>query len=132
MKAQEGRFYNILNEGDPLVLAQLDYLVPLREVWLCPLAELQQLNDMELPTLFFKPAEPFLLLRNTQEETPGEESLQICKVEPSHMEKKLFGNIPKHYMGEYRRRVFKLASENCQRLNHDCGGKIEWKWTAQR
>jgi len=128
--AQGGKFYNIMNEGDPVVLAQLDYLVPLKDVWLCPPAELQQLKDMELPQLFFKPVEPCLLLRYTQEGIPGEDSLQICKVEPSDLEKKLFGNIPRHYMDEYRRRVFKLALENCQRLNHDCGGRIEWESTA--
>ena len=101
----------MINEGDPVVLAQMDYAECLLEVYLSNTAELNERypEGFKIPDLPFKVSGDCLLLRCAYTNELAPDSLKDWKVEPEKLEKRLFGNVVIHPCYVYMKRVKKLA-----------------------
>jgi hypothetical protein len=103
----ESLFLSVINEGDPVVLAQEDYVAALLEVILVPesLFREKHPDGVQMPDPFFKISGNCILLRDPDPEDSNAEDIQPCMVASNIIESRLFGNPFVHGMKEYLSRI---------------------------
>jgi hypothetical protein len=104
-------FLSIINEGDPVPLAQKPYLELLLSVLILPMESLNEIyrEGVGIPNPEFRISGRCIVLQDKDETDVAEESVQANEFPPEDIEGALFGNILLHMMVEYDDRIQKLA-----------------------
>jgi hypothetical protein len=105
-----GSFLAVINEGDPVPLAQKEYILKLLEVYAKTSEKLveENLEAFAVPDPVMKLSGKCLLLRD---EDPGD--LKSFKIrafgtKAEVVQSKLFGNPLEHFMLEYQSRIYRV------------------------
>ncbi|MCJ1249615.1 hypothetical protein MMC30_006841 [Trapelia coarctata] len=99
-------FLSIVNEGDPVPLAQTKYVESLLEAYARPPPA--EAVDWELPDPYYSLSGTCILLRDTAPDDPDALDIQPFTLEPEALNKALFGNLMLHSMTEYCDRIIVL------------------------
>jgi hypothetical protein len=109
-----GRFWSIVNEGDPVPQAQEEFVKVLIKIYLMSRDEIerQHSNGLEIPLGHFRASGHPLILLDSDPDDMDAEGFLACTTSSSTLEKMLFGNPFVHPRAEYVRRVVQLAEAN--------------------
>lgn len=105
-----GRFIAIINEGDPVTLAQKEYILTLLEVYAKTLDRLkmEDLSTFTVPAPILKLSGQCILLRDQDPTQWGKLEIAPYSVAAEMLQQKLFGNPLEHFMFEYQTRVYRV------------------------
>jgi hypothetical protein len=110
----DGEFINVINEGDPVGLAQQAYIESLLDVFTLSESDLMKRypGPFAVPLPVMKAsAEKIVILRDPNPEDVRNEALEACLVNPEILETKLFGNILLHPINVYLEHLKKVAGD---------------------
>lgn len=96
----------LVNEGDPVPLAQTNYVESLLEAYARPPPAVTA--DWVLPDPYYSFSGACTLLRDMAPDEADVLDIQAFAAEPAVLTKALFGNLVLHSMAEYRSRVIML------------------------
>ena len=104
-------FLSIINEGDPVTLAQEEYLKTLISVYVMSAEQfaMKYPNGLLVPSPRLRVSGTCVVLRDKDQDDPDEEGIDAVEVAAENVEKKLFGNPLVHLMHVYLSRVEQLV-----------------------
>lgn len=112
--AKPGLFINIINEGDPVPLAQENYIYCLLDVFALPEHEIiTRCENFRVPPPVLYGSGDCLILRDADRNSADSAEIDACIVERRVLDTKLFGNPFVHSMKIYLERIEKLAGQAC-------------------
>ena len=97
-------FLSFANEGDPVPLAQPEYVNSLLKVYAVPFAAAQA-ADWPLPDPYYGFSGTCIVLRDMAPEDPNIVDIQAFTIDPAVLTRVIFGNLLLHSMAEYLNRV---------------------------
>lgn len=101
-----GLFLNIVNEGDPIILAQPEYINNLLKAYVSPPSATAGTWEIPAPTYLASGRQ--ILLRDTVEDGSDLEYTEAFCVDHSQMGLVIFGNPMRHSMTLYLNRVVEI------------------------
>lgn len=107
-------FLSIVNEGDPVPLAQTKYVESLLEAYARPPPA--EAVDWDLPDPYYSFSGTCILLRDTAPDDADVLDIQAFSAEPAMLNKALFGNLMLHSMTEYRDRIIMLEKQSLKNV----------------
>ena len=106
-------FLSFVNEGDPVPLAQTEYVKSLMEVYAVPSPA--QTVDLPLPVPFYGFSGTYIVLRDMAFEESEVEDVQAFTVNPAMLTRVIFGNFEFHSRDTYLNRVNILEERAAKR-----------------
>jgi len=94
-------FISFVNEGDPVPLAQEDYMRSLVKAWTQPFTG----GEWVVPPPFYLPSGDQVVLRGETDETGELKKVFPLHVDPTALEAVVFGDIVMHSMSIYVERI---------------------------
>ncbi len=112
--AESSLFLSILNEGDPVALAQEDYFKALISVYVLSPEELatKYPNGFAVPSPILRVSCTCIVLRDNDPDDMDEDGFDAVEVAAQDVEKTLFGYPFVHLMSVYSARVEQLAAQS--------------------
>ncbi|KAI1125635.1 Alpha/Beta hydrolase protein [Nemania abortiva] len=106
----QGKFFAVINEGDPVPLAQREYIYALLDVYGKSIKKLEEegLDKFKVPVPMMQLSGQCLLLRDEGPSRFLEFNIGAYSVEVDVLQSKLFGNPLEHFMIEYQSRIYRV------------------------
>jgi hypothetical protein len=106
----QGHFLAVINEGDPVPLAQEAYILKLLDVYSKTIPKLQEdgLDQFVVPHPVMKLSGDCILLRDENPEDANSFNIRAYSAKAEVLQSKLFGNPLEHFMIEYQARIYKV------------------------
>lgn len=111
-------FLSIINEGDPVCLAQTEYIKKLIDVFALSHREVTEKHAgyLDLPEPVYQYNGSCVFLRDKDPDDAETEGYEACFVQHSEMKGLLFGDLNAHKMDEYVSRLQTILHD--QRMRH--------------
>lgn len=108
---ESGQFLTIINEGDPVPLAQKKYMEALLDVYVLSREQLDERYPLgfQVPQPIFKLSGDCIVLQTIDTDGTEIRDLRAIKVRAHVIEGKLFGNTLAHLMRHYLQRIRSLS-----------------------
>ncbi|KAL9615894.1 MAG: hypothetical protein Q9160_009180, partial [Pyrenula sp. 1 TL-2023] len=107
-------FFAIINEGDPVPLAQEEYIKSLLSIYVLSKEAFENAYPDPpgyiVPTPKLRVSGPCLVLRDVDPDDPDETAIAAVDVEAKHLESRMFGNFLLHSLSIYIKRIEQLAN----------------------
>jgi hypothetical protein len=119
-----GRFFAVINEGDPVPLAQKEYILALLEVYAKASVTLLEegLDELTMPDPVMKLSGDCVLLRDEDPDNVQSFKIGAYSARAEVLQSKLFGNPLEHFIIEYLSRVYcvlELEASNDKEMDID-------------
>jgi hypothetical protein len=105
---------SFINEGDPVPLAQEEYMHSLVQAYTQPVTK----TEWEVPRPFYLPSGNQVVLRCESHQSGDVERVVTLRVECAALEGLLFGDIVMHSMSIYKDRIQKILGQLAPSRTH--------------
>jgi hypothetical protein len=106
----KGNFFALINEGDPVPLAQREYIYTLLDVYIKNIERLEAEDpkNFKVPNPVLRLSGECLILRDKDPSRWQEFHIGAYSVVADILQSKLFGNPLEHLMIEYQSRIYRV------------------------